>query len=76
MTTPPGPGEPPSVRPVALASWRTGPARQAIVDFVTRVTGAGGSAPVPVEQRVAVFDNDGTLWCEKPMPIRRCRVSS
>jgi phosphoglycolate phosphatase-like HAD superfamily hydrolase len=70
MTTPPGPGEPPSARAVALASWRTGPARQAIVDFVARVTGAGGSAPVPVEHRVAVFDNDGTLWCEKPMPIQ------
>jgi phosphoserine phosphatase len=70
MTTPPGPGERPSAPTVALASWRTGPARQAIIDFVARVTGAGGSPPVPVEQRLAVFDNDGTLWCEKPMPIQ------
>jgi phosphoserine phosphatase len=48
-----------------LPSWRPGAARQAIVDFVERTV-----AVVPVEERVAVFDNDGTLWCEKPMPIQ------
>jgi phosphoglycolate phosphatase-like HAD superfamily hydrolase len=69
MRTSPGPGGRPA-RPGALASWRTGSAREAVLDFVARVTGADGSAPVPVEQRVAVFDNDGTLWCEKPMPIQ------
>src|SRR3954462_7447357 len=53
-----------------LSSWRDGPAKQAIVTFVERVCGEEGSAPVPVEDRVAVFDNDGTLWCEKPMPIQ------
>jgi phosphoserine phosphatase len=53
-----------------LASWRDGPARQAIVGFVARVCGEDGSEPVPVEERLAVFDNDGTLWCEKPMPIQ------
>jgi hypothetical protein len=53
-----------------LRSWRDGPAKQAIVEFVARVTGAGGSEAVPVEDRLAVFDNDGTLWCEKPMPIQ------
>jgi phosphoglycolate phosphatase-like HAD superfamily hydrolase len=53
-----------------LASWRDTPAKQAIVEFVARVTGADGSEPVPVEERLAVFDNDGTLWCEKPMPIQ------
>ena len=53
-----------------LSNWRDGPARRAIVEFVGRVTGADGSDPVPVEERVAVFDNDGTLWCEKPMPIQ------
>jgi phosphoglycolate phosphatase-like HAD superfamily hydrolase len=37
---------------------------------VARVTGADGSPPVPVAERVAVFDNDGTLWCEKPMPVQ------
>jgi hypothetical protein len=53
-----------------LSSWRDGPAKQSIVDFVARTTGEGGSAAVPAEERVAVFDNDGTLWCEKPMPIQ------
>jgi phosphoserine phosphatase len=53
-----------------LTSWRDGPAKQAILDFVSRVCGADGSESVPVEDRLAVFDNDGTLWCEKPMPIQ------
>src|SRR3954452_24553139 len=53
-----------------LTSWRDGPAKQSIVAFVERVCGEDGSAPVPVEDRLAVFDNDGTLWCEKPMPIQ------
>jgi phosphoserine phosphatase len=54
----------------ALASWHDGPARQALLAFVAATCGADGSEPVPVEERVAVFDNDGTLWCEKPMPIQ------
>ena len=54
----------------SLSSWRDGPAKQAIIDFVGRTCGEDGSAAVPVEERVAVFDNDGTLWCEKPMPIQ------
>jgi phosphoserine phosphatase len=49
-----------------LASWHDGVARQTIVDFVERTL----ADEVPVEERVAVFDNDGTLWCEKPMPIQ------
>jgi phosphoglycolate phosphatase-like HAD superfamily hydrolase len=49
-----------------LTSWNSGDARQAVVDFVERVVSEG----VPVEERVAVFDNDGTLWCEKPLPIQ------
>jgi phosphoglycolate phosphatase-like HAD superfamily hydrolase len=49
----------------ALAGWRDGDAKRAIVDFVRRATDE-----VPVEERVAVFDNDGTLWCEKPLPIQ------
>src|SRR3954469_3370209 len=55
---------------VGLTSWRDGGAKQAITDFVARVRGDDGSDPVPVEERLAVFDNDGTLWCEKPMPIQ------
>jgi phosphoserine phosphatase len=54
----------------ALSGWREGAAKQQIVEFVARVSGADGSEPVPVEERVAVFDNDGTLWCEKPLPIQ------
>jgi phosphoserine phosphatase len=53
-----------------LSSWRDGAAKGAIVEFVARVCGEDGSEPVPVEERLAVFDNDGTLWCEKPMPIQ------
>ena len=54
----------------SLAGWRDGPAKQAIIDFVRRTCGEDGSSAVPIEERVAVFDNDGTLWCEKPMPIQ------
>jgi hypothetical protein len=53
-----------------LPSWRDGTTKQAILDFVQRVTGEGGRDAVQPEERVAVFDNDGTLWCEKPMPIQ------
>jgi phosphoglycolate phosphatase-like HAD superfamily hydrolase len=53
-----------------LASWRAGASKQAIVEFVERVTAEGSPDFAPPEERVAVFDNDGTLWCEKPMPIQ------
>ncbi|MGZ6987073.1 MAG: haloacid dehalogenase-like hydrolase, partial [Ilumatobacteraceae bacterium] len=49
-----------------LTSWNDGAARRAIVEFVERTV----SDDVPVQERLAVFDNDGTLWCEKPMPIQ------
>jgi hypothetical protein len=52
-----------------LRSWNDGAATAAIVDFVERVTTEGGPDYVPPAERVATFDNDGTLWCEKPMPI-------
>jgi phosphoserine phosphatase len=52
-----------------LPSWRDTPARAAIVEFVQRVTKEGGADYLPPPERIAVFDNDGTLWCEKPMPI-------
>ena len=52
-----------------LESWNDGPAKSAIVDFVERVTSDGPDFVAP-EERVAVFDNDGTLWCEKPMYIQ------
>ena len=53
-----------------LASWRDTATREAIVDFVQAVTSEGETSYVPPEERVAVFDNDGTLWCEKPLPIQ------
>src|SRR5947199_5574784 len=53
----------------ALEGWNDGATKQALVDFVEGVCGDGPEA-VPQEERVAVFDNDGTLWCEKPMPIQ------
>jgi haloacid dehalogenase-like hydrolase len=53
-----------------LPSWRAGASRQAIQEFVGRVTTEGSPDFVPPPERVAVFDNDGTLWCEKPMPIQ------
>lgn len=51
----------------ALPSWNDGAAKKAIVDFVTRVTKEGGQDFVPSAERIAVFDNDGTLWCEHPV---------
>jgi phosphoserine phosphatase len=48
----------------ALPSWRAGATKQAIVDFLERVT--AGSGAVPPAERIATFDNDGTLTCEKP----------
>jgi phosphoglycolate phosphatase-like HAD superfamily hydrolase len=53
-----------------LESWHDGPTKSAIIDFVGRVTTPGGADFVAPESRVAVFDNDGTLWCEKPMYIQ------
>lgn len=49
-----------------LALWNDGTAKQAIVDFVAAVTNKGGPDYVPPAKRIAVFDNDGTLWSEKP----------
>lgn len=54
----------------ALSLWNEGATRSAIVDFVARATREGGADFVPPEARIAVFDNDGTLWCEKPFPIQ------
>ena len=50
-----------------LPSWNDGPSKGAILDFVTRVTTPQSREFVPSEQRIAVFDNDGTLWTEQPM---------
>jgi phosphoserine phosphatase len=50
-----------------LASWNDGPAKQAIVEFVEAVTTEGGADFVPPEDRIATFDQDGTLWVEHPL---------
>ena len=48
-----------------LSTWNEGPVKAAVLAFVEKA-----ATELPVEDRVAVFDNDGTLWCEKPMPIQ------
>ena len=50
----------------SLPSWNDGATKKAITDFVARVTAQGGAEFVPAEQRIATFDNDGTLWTEQP----------
>ena len=53
-----------------LPSWNEGPAKKAIVEFVMKVTRPGSPDFVPVPERIATFDNDGTLWCEQPVPVQ------
>ena len=50
-----------------LASWNEGTSKKAIIDFVERTTKAGSSDFIPLDERIATFDNDGTLWSEQPM---------
>ncbi len=50
-----------------LPSWNETATKKAIIDFVTQVTAENSVKFVPVEERIAVFDNDGTLWCEQPL---------
>ncbi len=53
-----------------LPSWNDGPARSAILDFVAAVTAEGSADFVPEPERIATFDNDGTLWVEQPMYVQ------
>jgi len=53
-----------------LPSWNEGATKQAIIKFVEDVSIDGGPLFVPLEQRIAVFDNDGTLWSEQPMFVQ------
>ena len=50
-----------------LPSWNDGANKQAIIEFVGRITQQGGPDFVPPAERIATFDNDGTLWVEHPM---------
>jgi hypothetical protein len=53
-----------------LPSWNDGPAKRSIIAFVEKVTKPGSPDFVPVPERIATFDNDGTLWCEQPVPVQ------
>ena len=53
-----------------LPSWNDGAAKSAIIDFVTKVTTPGAPDFVPESERIAVFDNDGVLWPENPIPFQ------
>jgi hypothetical protein len=53
-----------------LPSWNNGPTKQTIADFVQRITTPGGPDFVPLPERVATFDNDGTLWAEQPIYVQ------
>ena len=53
-----------------LPSWKDTQTKQDILDFVAAVTDESSSDYVPPAERIATFDNDGTLWCEKPMYIQ------
>lgn len=50
-----------------LPSWNDGVKKKAIIDFVTKTTKEGSNDFIPITDRIACFDNDGTLWCEQPM---------
>jgi hypothetical protein len=56
--------------PTQLESWNNTATRQAIVNFVSAVSDPASKEFVPPAERIATFDNDGTLWCEKPLPIQ------
>jgi phosphoserine phosphatase len=53
-----------------LLSWNDAATKRAILDFVAKVTDPNNAAYVPPEERIATFDCDGTLWCEKPVQIQ------
>ena len=57
-----------------LPSWNEGPAKARILAFVQAVTDKSGKDFVPPAERIAVFDNDGTLWCEQPMYVQMAFV--
>ena len=53
-----------------LPSWNNGATKSAILDFVARITTEGKTDFVPPAERIATFDNDGTLWCEQPLQVQ------
>jgi hypothetical protein len=76
-STPPAAPSRPALTPASarvaadpLPSWNDGAAKQALVNFVSRVTKEGSPDFVPVPERIATFDNDGTLWSEQPIYVQ------
>jgi hypothetical protein len=61
---------PARVAETPLQSWNDTASKQSVLNFVRKVTTEGSPEFVPVPQRIAVFDNDGTLWSEKPLPFQ------
>lgn len=53
-----------------LPSWNEGASKKSILDFLAKVTKEGSKEFVPIAERIAVFDNDGTLWSEQPMYVQ------
>ena len=64
------PDHTPAIRTDPLPAWNDGAAKRSVIAFVEKVTSEGSPDFVPVAQRIATFDNDGTLWCEKPLPVQ------
>lgn len=56
-----------SIKAAPLASWNEGPSKKAIIDFVEKTTDSSSKEFVEIKDRIACFDNDGTLWSEQPM---------
>jgi phosphoglycolate phosphatase-like HAD superfamily hydrolase len=61
---------PTSAQTDGLPSWNDGPVKRSILDFIARTTTQGGPDWVPVPERIACFDNDGTLWTEQPIYVQ------
>ena len=53
-----------------LPAWNDGPSKSAIIRFVCESTQPGSKQSIPPEQRIAVFDNDDTLWSEQPLYVQ------
>ncbi|AFZ45022.1 hypothetical protein PCC7418_2892 [Halothece sp. PCC 7418] len=56
-----------ALNPDPLPSWQDRPVKSAILDFVQQATSEGSDGYIPPRDRIATFDNDGTLWCEQPL---------
>jgi hypothetical protein len=68
------PASAPAAATDPLPSWKDTSSKKTVIDYVQRVTGDGSADFVPVPERIAVFDNDGTLWPEAPIPFQAAFV--